>query len=102
MDNVICFRELQGTAGLLATQEMRATLAVCSGLANKEIAKALGCSAGTVKKTLERVFFKLGVTRRAAAVAKAFAMGLISFSGGMIPAPQRQQEQGSTQGIFVA
>ena len=42
MDNVICFRELQGTAGLLATQEMRATLAVCSGLANKEIAKEIG------------------------------------------------------------
>lgn len=102
MSGIINFGELQGSTGLLAEQEMRAALAICSGLSGKEAARVLGCAPGTVKKTIERIFFKLGVSSRAALVAEAFKRGLIAFSCNMTPPPQRQQEHGSTQGIFVA
>lgn len=101
MCEVISFKSLLGTTGILATQELRAALAICTGMANKEIARELNCSPATIKKSVERIFFKLGVSNRAALVARAFAMGLISFSGGMIPTPQRQ-DQDQHAGILIA
>ena len=78
MERVITFGELQGSTGFLAEQELRATLAICAGLANKEIARAFGCAPSTVKKSIERAFFKFGVSSRTALVAEAFKRGLIS------------------------
>ncbi|MHC8348674.1 LuxR C-terminal-related transcriptional regulator [Pseudomonas sp. RT4P38] len=89
MSVVINFGKLEGTTGVLAEQEMRAALAICSGLANKEIARVIGCAPGTVKKSIERVFYKLGVTSRSAVptelfgrgIARHIAVGLIAMIG---------------------
>ncbi|GAB5339693.1 response regulator transcription factor [Pseudomonas fluorescens] len=103
MSTVISFGTLQGTTGLLAEQELRAALAICAGLANKEIARAVGCSPCTVKKSIERVFYKLGVTRRAALVAKAFALGLIQTAAiAPNPGPQHTEDSDQFQGTFIA
>jgi DNA-binding CsgD family transcriptional regulator len=95
----ITFGKLQATTGLLALQELRAALAICAGLANKEIARAMDCAPGTVKKTIERLFFKLGVSSRSALVAEAFRLGLVSFTGG--PTPEHQRDE-SHDGVFIA
>lgn len=76
MSTVINFGKLQGTTGLLADQELRAALAVCAGLANKEIARVVGCAPGTVKKSIERVFYKLGVSSRSAIPAELLCRGI--------------------------
>ena len=103
MSTFITFGTLQGTTGLLAEQELRAALAVCAGLANKEIARVIGCSPCTVKKSIERVFYKLGVTRRAALVAKAFALGLIQTTAiAPNPGPQHTEDSDQFQGTFIA
>ncbi|WP_268798043.1 response regulator transcription factor [Pseudomonas huanghezhanensis] len=100
----IIFGNVEGTIGFLAAQELRATLAICTGLANKEIARVLNCAPGTVKKSVERTFFKLGVSNRAALVAEAFKRGLVAFSCGATPPPQNRHDQDheSAQGIFLA
>ncbi len=72
----ITFGKLQATTGILAEQELRAALAVCAGLANKEIARSFGCATGTVKKSIERVFYKLGVTSRSAIPTELFCRGI--------------------------
>ncbi len=98
---IISFEGLQGYTGFLAEQEMRTALAICAGLSGKETAKVMGCAPGTVKKTVERIFFKLGVSNRAALVAEALKRGLIAFACNMTPAPQPQQEQESINGVFL-
>lgn len=76
MSTVINFGKLQGTTGVLAEQELRAALAVCAGLANKEIARVVGCAPSTVKKSIERVFHKLGITSRSAIPTELFCRGI--------------------------
>lgn len=72
----IIYGKLQGTTGVLAEQELRAALAVCAGLANKEIARVVGCAPSTVKKSIERVFYKLGVSSRSAIPTELFCRGI--------------------------
>jgi DNA-binding NarL/FixJ family response regulator len=98
MSKVISFGKLQGTTGVLAEQELRAALAICAGMANKEIARLVGCAPSTVKKSIERVFYKLGVSNRAALVAKVFTLGLIQAP---TPDPQHQ-EQDSHDSVLIA
>ncbi|NWC29959.1 helix-turn-helix transcriptional regulator [Pseudomonas tolaasii] len=76
MGTVINFGKLQGTTGVLAEQELRAALAICAGMANKEIARVIGCAPGTVKKSIERVFYKLGVSTRSAIPTELFCRGI--------------------------
>lgn len=102
MSGIINFGQFHGSTGLLAEQEMRAAMAICSGLSGKEAARVLGCAPGTVKKTVERIFFKLGVSNRAALVAEVFKRGLIDFACNMTPSPQHQHEQESTRGALIA
>ncbi|HEY0287174.1 MAG TPA: helix-turn-helix transcriptional regulator [Pseudomonas sp.] len=102
MSEVIKFQNFEGRTGLLAGQELRAALAVCSGLSNKQIAKTLGCAPGTVKKTIERIFFKFRVSSRAALVAKAFALGLISFACPTNPTPENHQGDSQHDGVLIA
>lgn len=76
MNNVISFKGIQGDVGLLAVQELKAALGICCGLANKEIARELACSPATVKKSIERIFFKLGVSSRSAVPTELFFRGI--------------------------
>lgn len=102
MERVITFGELQGSTGFLAEQELRATLAICAGLANKEIARAIGCAPSAVKKSIERAFYKFGVSSRTALVAEAFKRGLIMISCSVPPAPQKHNNGNPSHGVFIA
>lgn len=86
----------------LAPRELQCLIAVAAGMTSKEAAKELGVAPDTVDKRLLAATTKLGVTRRAAMVAEAFRLGLIAFTGSMMPAPQRQQEEDQHQGVLVA
>jgi DNA-binding CsgD family transcriptional regulator len=52
--------------GPLSERERAVTQLVCGGLTDKEIARRLGISPSTVRTYLQRVFEKLGVSRRSA------------------------------------
>jgi len=53
----------------LTPREQELMVLVADGLTNRQIGRALGISEGTVRKHLEHVFGRLGVTNRVAAVA---------------------------------
>lgn len=76
MQDVISFRGMEGNVGVLAAQELKAALGICCGLANKEIARELDCSPATIKKSIERVFYKLGISSRAAVPTELFYRGI--------------------------
>ena len=59
-----------GEAPSLTTQERRVLSHVAAGRSNAEIAEALFVAPSTVRKHLENVYRKLGVTSRGAAVAR--------------------------------
>ena len=61
----------------LSPREREVLRLVASGSTNKEIAEALAIGGETVKTLLARIFAKLGVRRRAEAVAEAHNRGLI-------------------------
>jgi DNA-binding NarL/FixJ family response regulator len=63
--------------GALSPRERDALRLVASGATNTEIAESLGVGAETVKTLLARAFAKLGVRRRAEAVAAAHDRGLL-------------------------
>ncbi|URD41469.1 helix-turn-helix transcriptional regulator [Pseudomonas sp. BYT-5] len=76
MQDVISFRGMEGSVGILAAQELKAALGICCGLGNKEIARELDCSPSTIKKSVERVFFKLGIRSRSAVPTELFCRGI--------------------------
>jgi DNA-binding NarL/FixJ family response regulator len=53
---------------------------VDSGLGNRQIARRLGVSENTVRKHLENIYGRLGVTSRTAALAAAFPDRLLSIT----------------------
>jgi DNA-binding NarL/FixJ family response regulator len=55
-----------GRIGKLTDREQQVAALAKSGLGNKDIAKSLGVSEGTVKHHLHKVFQKLGVRKRSA------------------------------------
>jgi len=61
----------------LSAREREVLLYVARGLSNKEIARAIGRSAETVKAHLESVFQKLGARDRTHAVTLALQRGII-------------------------
>jgi DNA-binding CsgD family transcriptional regulator len=61
----------------LSRREREVLGLVAAGATNTEIATALGIDKGTVKTLLARVYAKLGVRRRAQAVAAAYDRGLL-------------------------
>lgn len=85
-----------------AQRELECLLEIAAGRTSKQAAKELGCAPSTVEKAVERIFFKLGVSNRAALVAKAFAMGLISFASAASPSPENHQSEKEHDGILVA
>ncbi len=66
----------RATAGLTAMEATYLMHLAC-GMTQKEIAKATGRQPATVKHGLERAYYRLGVNRSTAAVAKAQALGWI-------------------------
>jgi two-component system nitrate/nitrite response regulator NarL len=62
----------------LGDREREVMRLTAEGLSAPEIAEALGIGATTVKTHLQRVYRKLGVTDRAAMVAKALRLGLLT------------------------
>lgn len=76
MQDVISFKGMEGSVGVLAVQELKAALGICCGLGNKEIARELDCSPATIKKSVERIFYKLGVSSRSAVPTELFHRGI--------------------------
>jgi DNA-binding NarL/FixJ family response regulator len=68
---------LRSPATTLTRRETDVLLLVADGLSNQAIARRLHLTEGTVKSHLVRVFGKLGVDSRTAAVATATDLGLI-------------------------
>ena len=65
----------------LSPRELEILEAVARGLSNKEIGRRLYVSEATVKTHLLRIFAKLGVDDRTAAVTVALERGIIRLSG---------------------
>lgn len=87
-----------------APRELECLLAVAGGASGKEAARALGVTEDAIKKRLLSLTTKLGVTRRAALIAKAFSIGLIQAANVISPNPDPRQTKGcdKLQGIFIA
>lgn len=87
-----------------AKRELECLLEIAAGKTSKQAARDLGCTPTTVEKAVERIFFKLRVSNRAALIVEAFRRGLISFACAVPPSPQHQheQEQDHHDGIFLA
>ena len=62
----------------LSEQELRVLRLVASGMSNRETAQELYVTVGTVKKHLNNIFGKLGVSSRTQAVARARELNLLS------------------------
>ncbi|PWK31791.1 response regulator transcription factor [Pseudomonas sp. OV226] len=85
-----------------APRELQCLMAVAAGLTSKEAARDLGVAQDTVDKRLLSLTTKLGVTRRAALVAQAMLLGLISISGNPPVFPDPQRPTSEHDGIFIA
>lgn len=64
----------------LTRREHEVLQLVARGMTNREIARKLGLSAGTVKVYVQHIFFKLGVEDRTQAAVLAARLGLIDMS----------------------
>ena len=62
---------------ILTAREREVLARIADGASNREIAGELGLSPKTVNRHVENIFDKLGVSSRAAAVAKALKTGVI-------------------------
>jgi NarL family two-component system response regulator LiaR len=69
----------------LTKREQEVLTLIVQGLSNNEIAEKLTIGISTVKKHTSRIFEKLGVTSRAAAVALAVRHELVIDSAGPLP-----------------
>jgi LuxR family maltose regulon positive regulatory protein len=67
--------------GALSPREIGIVELIGQGRSNKQIARGLGIGPETVKTHVKNIFLKLGVERRAQAVAHAQALGLICEGG---------------------
>jgi DNA-binding NarL/FixJ family response regulator len=72
-------RSRRATCGLTA-RERQVLALVARGYRNDEIAQRLVLSPGTVRKHLDNAYRELGVSNRAAAVARAFPDGLSAYA----------------------
>jgi LuxR family maltose regulon positive regulatory protein len=62
---------------VLSPREITIVELIGRGQSNKEMARQLGIAPETVKTHIKNIFLKLGVERRAQAIARARALGLI-------------------------
>jgi two-component system nitrate/nitrite response regulator NarL len=66
-----------GRSRLLTVREHEVLRLTAEGMSSMEIGRALHLSGATVKTHLQRVYSKLGVSDRAAAVAEAMRLELL-------------------------
>jgi DNA-binding NarL/FixJ family response regulator len=71
-----------GLVEVLTTREMEVLGLVQQGLSNRQVADELFISRGTVKRHLENIMAKLGVSDRTQAVVRALQLGIMEFSEG--------------------
>jgi LuxR family maltose regulon positive regulatory protein len=71
------YRRRDTERGSLSSREGEIVDLIALGQSNKEIAKTLGIGAETVKSHVKSIFVKLGVDKRAHAVARARDLGLV-------------------------
>ncbi|WP_214324899.1 response regulator [Nonomuraea sediminis] len=69
---------MRGEAPALTTREIQVLECAARGLSNPETGRELFISEATVKSHMMRIFDKLGVTDRTAAVTTAIARGILS------------------------
>jgi DNA-binding NarL/FixJ family response regulator len=67
----------QGEPGSLTSRELGVLRALATGKTDRQIADELHLSLSTVKRHLERIIWKLGVSDRTQAALKAVELGLI-------------------------
>ncbi|GGR12932.1 DNA-binding response regulator [Actinoplanes ianthinogenes] len=72
---------VRNPASVLTRREIEVMALVAEGLSNQAIGARLHLTAGTVKSHLARIYVKLGVDSRTAAIATATDLGLISRGG---------------------
>ncbi|MFM0221921.1 LuxR C-terminal-related transcriptional regulator [Paraburkholderia dipogonis] len=70
-------RQRDTERGSLSSREREIVDLIARGQSNKEIANTLGIGAETVKSHMKSIFMKLGVDKRAQAVARARDLGLV-------------------------
>lgn len=70
--------ELSAEDKVLSRRELEVLLLVAGGFENTEIAEIFEVQLTTIKKQLERIYFKLGAKNRANAVFKAYLNAIIS------------------------
>ncbi|HUL86563.1 MAG TPA: LuxR C-terminal-related transcriptional regulator [Pseudolabrys sp.] len=66
------------TAELISAREADILKLIARGLSNKEIARTLAIAPETVKSHVKHIFVKMGVEKRAQAVARAQSLGLVT------------------------
>ncbi len=70
----------EGLADALTPRELEVLGLVQWGRSNREVAEELFISRGTVKRHIENIMAKLGVSDRTQAVVKALQLGILEFS----------------------
>jgi len=75
--SAISSKEVQPLVDSLTNREMEMMYALADGLSNKEVAFRFGLTEGTVKNYIFHLYSKLGVKRRAQAIARARELGLL-------------------------
>ncbi|WP_233886086.1 LuxR C-terminal-related transcriptional regulator [Paraburkholderia flagellata] len=70
----------EGEREPLSSRERNIVELIAQGQSNKEIARSLGITPETVKSHLKNIFAKLAVDKRAQAVSRAQALGLVKHS----------------------
>jgi len=72
--------EVEAERERLSSRERGIVELIAQGQSNKEIARTLGITPETVKSHIKSVFTKLEVDKRAQAVSRAQALGLVKHS----------------------
>ena len=83
---VLTSRSRPAPASVLSGREKEVLVLVAEGLANKQIARALGIAERTVKAHLTSIFNQIGVTDRTSAALWAHRRGLVGAPPGTPPA----------------